>query len=66
MQIQVNGQSREVAEGTTAAQLLEELDLDHRVLAVECNMQLIPRARHASQLLADGDRLEIVTLVGGG
>ncbi len=66
MQIQVNGQLREVAEHTTVAQLLEDLDLDHRYLAVECNMQLIPRARHAAQALVVGDSLEIVTLVGGG
>lgn len=66
MQIQVNGLSREVADSMTVAHLLEELDLDHRYLAVECNLQLIPRSRHAAQVLADGDRLEIVTLVGGG
>jgi sulfur carrier protein len=66
MQIQVNGLPREVAERTTVAQLLEQLDFDHRYLAVECNMQLVPRREHGAHMLAAGDRLEIVTLVGGG
>ena len=66
MQIQVNGQPREVVENTTVAQLLEQLALDHRSLAVECNTQLVPRREHGTHRLATGDRLEIVTLVGGG
>jgi len=42
------------------------LELDPRRLAVELNLELVPRAEHARQKLAEGDRLEIVTLVGGG
>ena len=66
MQIEVNGQSREVAEGTTIAGLISELELDPRYLAVERNRQLVPRAEHAETKLAAGDQLEVVTLVGGG
>jgi sulfur carrier protein len=66
MQISVNGQERQVAEGTTLAGLLDELNLAGKPVAVEVNLQLIPRQRHAQHRLAEGDRLEIVTLVGGG
>ena len=66
MQLFVNGQPREVAEGATIADLLGELGLDPRTLAVECNFELVPRAQHADKLLAADDRVEVVTLVGGG
>ncbi len=66
MKILVNGEPRDVAPGTTIAQLLETLRLDPRTLAVELNLDVIPRGRHAECVLHDGDRLEIVTLVGGG
>lgn len=66
MQIQLNGKPREVAAGTTVAQLLTELDLDPRTLAVERNLQLVPRAEHTQSTLAPDDRIEVVTLVGGG
>lgn len=66
MEITVNGRSHEVAPGVTVAQLLDELDLARKYVAVEANLQLVPRQRHAEHRLAQGDRLEIVTLVGGG
>ena len=66
MEIAVNDESRRVAEGTTVAQLLEELGLAAKYVAVEVNLQLVPRQEHPRHRLADGDRLEIVTLVGGG
>ena len=66
MNISVNGELREVASGTTLAQLLESLRLDPRTLAVEVNLDVVPRGRHAQCVLNEGDRLEIVTLVGGG
>jgi thiamine biosynthesis protein ThiS len=66
MQITVNGQVREVVSGATVAALLEELGLDPRQLAVERNLDLVPRTEHAATMLAAGDRLEVVTLVGGG
>jgi sulfur carrier protein len=46
--------------------LLQQLEIPLRGLAVEVNQEIVPRARHAEHLLADGDKLEIVTLVGGG
>ena len=66
MQIIVNGKPREVQSGATVASLLESLGLEPRGLAVERNLELVPRAAHAATRLNPGDRLEVVTLVGGG
>lgn len=66
IEIHVNGQSRAVAAGSTVAMLLQALELDPRTLAVERNLELVPRGQHAATPLAAGDRLEVVTLVGGG
>ncbi len=66
MHIEVNGQRRELAEGTTIAGLLTELDVKQPHVAVEVNLEVVPRAQHAQTTLQDGDRLEVVTLVGGG
>lgn len=66
MKLMVNGQQRELADGATVAELLRELELDPRTLAVERNLDLVPRAQHAETKLAPGDRIEVVTLVGGG
>lgn len=66
MQLTVNGLPRELADGSTIADLLAELELDPRTLAVERNLNLVPRAQHAETQLAAGDRVEVVTLVGGG
>lgn len=66
MKIVMNGEPREVDTGTTVARLLEALSMQPRFLAVERNFELVPRTRHAECVLEDGDKLEIVTLVGGG
>lgn len=66
MNLIVNSQARSVADGVTVAALLAELGLAGKPVAVEVNLELVPAARHAQRRLADGDRLEIVTLVGGG
>ncbi len=66
MNVIVNGQSRQIAERTSIAQLLDELGLADRPVAVEVNLELVPHRLHADRPLAEGDRLEIVTLVGGG
>ena len=65
MRIQVNGELREVAAATVLA-LVEELGLDVRKVAVERNLEIVPRSLHGETALADGDRIEIVQLVGGG
>lgn len=65
MQIVCNGQERTLPAGATIAALLGELKLSGPV-AVEVNFEIAPRERHAEWQLHDGDRLEVVTLVGGG
>jgi sulfur carrier protein len=64
--ISLNGEPRPVPAGATIAELLAELGLTASHVAVEVNLELVPRALHAERQLTDGDRLEIVTLVGGG
>ena len=66
MQIELNGQRRDLPEGTTILGLLQELEVTQPHVAVEVNLEIVPRARHAETTLCDGDRLEVVTLVGGG
>jgi sulfur carrier protein len=66
MQISVNGKSRQVPDGATAAQLVELLGLAGRRLAMEVNGEILPRSRHADHSLDPGDRVEIVHAVGGG
>jgi thiamine biosynthesis protein ThiS len=64
--IVINGETRSVVEGTTVAGLIGELGLADRRVAVERNREVVPRAQHASTVLVAGDRLELVTFVGGG
>jgi sulfur carrier protein len=66
MTITVNGQSRDVTPNISVADLLKELKLAGKPVAVEVNLDLVPRQKHADHRLVEGDRLEIVTLVGGG
>ncbi len=62
----INGQPRTLAAGTTVIGLITELGLAGRPVAVERNREIVPRAVHASTVLAEGDRVELVTFVGGG
>jgi len=66
VQVVVNDRPQSVDEGITVSQLLDNLHLTGKHVAVEVNLELVPRQRHAEHHLAEGDRLEIVTLVGGG
>jgi len=62
----VNGEPVVAPAGSTLAQLLDQLSLDRRRLAVELNLRVVPRVEHESLRLNHGDRLEVVTFVGGG
>ena len=64
--ITLNGEARSIAAGCTIAQLLDELQINNRYCAVERNLELVPREQHRDCQLQPGDRVEIVTLVGGG
>ena len=66
MEIVYNGQLRRVGDELSVAGLLSDLGLEPRQLAVEVNLQLVPRDRHAECSLHEGDRVEVVTLAGGG
>ncbi|MCS7303873.1 MAG: sulfur carrier protein ThiS [Thermoguttaceae bacterium] len=66
MEIVVNDQKHQVPEGITVAELLDRLKLSKNFVAVEVNLQVVPHQKYAEYRLKPGDRLEIVTLVGGG
>ena len=66
MKITLNDEARDIEPGTTLAGLLEELGLPSKFVAVEVNLEVVPRGRHSECVLREGDRLELVTLVGGG
>lgn len=66
MQIFLNGQPREVKSGMTVLSLVLTLSDDPRGIAIERNLEIVPKAEHETTLLNDGDRLEIVQFVGGG
>ncbi|MDB5670262.1 MAG: thiS, partial [Alphaproteobacteria bacterium] len=64
--ISVNGQHRRVPRGLTVAQLALELGLEPTRVAVERNLEVVPRSTLADVVIEDGDDFEIVTFVGGG
>lgn len=66
MQITVNGQTQTLLQQATVADLLIQLGLKDRPVAVEVNRQLVPKRRHAEHRLQPNDQVELVTLVGGG
>jgi sulfur carrier protein len=65
MKLSINGSVTEVPDGLTVTALIAHLDLKGPV-AVERNREVVPRAEHASTVLADGDHIEVVHFVGGG
>ena len=65
MLITLNGEERRIGAGDVAA-LVAELGLDVRKVAVERNLEIVPRSTYADTALAEGDRIEIVTFIGGG
>jgi sulfur carrier protein len=66
VRVHVNGAPREFAAAPTFEEMLAELQLAGRRLAVERNGEIVPRSRFADARLADGDRIEVVVAVGGG
>jgi len=66
VRVTLNGAPREFSAPLTFEQLLHELALAGRRLAVERNGEIVPRSSFANARLADGDRIEVVIAVGGG
>jgi len=66
MEIVVNGEPRRVDDALTASDLIEELELGGKRLAVEINEELVPRSELPGYRLSPGDAVEIVVAIGGG
>ena len=66
MRLTINGEAKDVIGAATLEALVSLLGLDKRKLAVERNLEIVPRSLYAATALADGDRIEIVAFVGGG
>jgi thiamine biosynthesis protein ThiS len=66
MKLWVNGEEKSLEAVTDIAALVAALGLDGRKVAVERNLQIVPRSTYGSTPLADGDRIEIVHFIGGG
>lgn len=66
MKIIINGEEREISEGTTVSQLLKDMNTPAVGIAVERNREIVSRSLHPTTVLEEGDELEIVKMVGGG
>jgi len=66
MQVEVNGESRELRDDLTVAELVEDMGFSGRRIAVEINLEIVPRSSHQRHHLKNGDRVEIVQAIGGG
>ncbi|CAD5379081.1 Sulfur carrier protein ThiS [Pseudomonas sp. OF001] len=66
MRIQLNGEALDLPDGLSVADLLSRLDLAGKRVAVELNLDIVPRSQHAVTRLGDGDRVEVVHAIGGG
>ncbi|CAM3253649.1 sulfur carrier protein ThiS [Pseudomonas floridensis] len=66
MHIQLNGESFELPDGATVAALLTRLELAGRRVAVELNLDIVPRSQHETTTLSEGDQVEVVHAIGGG
>ena len=66
MEVFVNGEAWELPVGMTVMQLLEVMDLTGKRLAIEVNLEIVPRSSHVTHVLRPGDRVEVVHAIGGG
>lgn len=66
MHVVINGETREVPEKATFAEVLAELGYGNRRIAVERNGEILPRSQHPNTRLNEGDVIEIVQAIGGG
>jgi len=66
LRLVVNGEALSLAAGASVAGLLDHLGLPRQKIAVERNLEIVPRSLYGQTLLAEGDRIEIVHFIGGG
>jgi sulfur carrier protein len=64
--VSINGAARDFPQAVSVAELIQDMGLGEKRIALERNGEIVPRSRFAQQMLADGDKLEIVVAVGGG
>jgi thiamine biosynthesis protein ThiS len=65
VRLTINGEAREIS-AATVARLVGELGLDPRKVAVERNLEIVPKSKFEATVLSEGDRIEIVHFIGGG
>ena len=66
MEIVVNGESRNIKDNTTVLELLNELKVKEKTMAVAVNMEIVKKELWAKHTIQDGDKLELLHFVGGG
>lgn len=66
MKIQLNGESQDIPDNSTAQTLVDLLELNGKRLAMELNREIVPRSVYGDTVLHDGDQIEIVHAIGGG
>ena len=66
IEIFLNGKTQSVEDNCSVAALIQTLDLKNKRLAVEVNLEIVPRSQFEHQILAAGDKVEIVQAIGGG
>ena len=66
MQLTINGEKKDFSDGLSLAALVEQMAMKAERVAIELNLDIVPRSRWLETMLKDGDRLEIVHFVGGG
>ena len=66
MQVNVNGEVKQLPENCTVTQLLEVMEITGKRIAVEVNQEIVPRSLHEATRLDEGDVIEVVQAIGGG
>jgi len=66
MRVMLNGEPSEIKDSSTVADLLDSLAIGRERVAVEVNLDIVPKAMYDTHLLSDGDKIEVVHFVGGG
>ncbi|MFV2061769.1 MAG: sulfur carrier protein ThiS [Gammaproteobacteria bacterium] len=66
MNITVNGENKAIRDNCSAEQLLQDMGFAGKRVAVELNMEIVPRSHYAQTFITDGDKIEIVRAIGGG
>jgi len=65
LEIHLNGEQKQVT-AANVAELLCELGMENRMIAIERNMEVVPKSRYNETTLSNGDRIEVVHMIGGG